>query len=118
MQIPSGHPGVHFEWLCRGRGQNRAVDVALHAETASKEDNEQICLFLKDRGAGLLESSLGQAATFEAVGNPKGWTSVYIRKPYEKWNDDVARWAAEHMFKFMKVVKPLVDQFYAEAIPA
>lgn len=118
MQIPSGHPGVHLEWLFKGRGQNRSIDVALHAETASSEKNKQLCLFLKDKAAEAVLSSLGEPATFDAEGNSRGWTSVFIRKPYDEWDEDVARWAAETMNDFRQVLMPFIEEFHAAPLAA
>ena len=112
MQIPC-RPGVHFEWLFKGRGQNRSIDVALHAETTSRERNKQLCLYLKDKATEALLSALGEPAVFAAEANARGWSSIYIRRPFEEWNEELAQWAAETMHKFRHVLVPFVDDFYA-----
>jgi hypothetical protein len=111
MQIATGHGHVHFEWLQRGRGTERSIDVALHSETEPRELNRDLCLFLEKRAAEIA-CKVGEKPLFDSNWTRPGWSSVYFRRNFSEWNQELARWSAETMNKFFKVAQPLVDEFY------
>lgn len=113
MQIPSGHPRIHFEWLYRGRKQeDRTLDVAVHFETGSKDQNQKLCEFLEEKQT-TLEESLGEVPVF-APNWTLRWSSVYVERSCEPWSEDIVHWAADKMHKLIQVAQPLIEEFYSK----
>lgn len=111
VQIPTGHGGVHFEWWLHGRGDDQLIDVAIHFETPSKERNHALCEYVAKHVKDVT-AAVGETPTIEPEWGEK-WSSIYFRKTCLHWNEEIAKWAAETMHRFLSVVQPLVDENYA-----
>jgi len=110
MQIPTGHGGIHFVWRHHGGREKRFLDVALHCETSSREQNHKICNFLRNKKKQIC-AAVGETPKFQLNWGEK-WSSVYYRESSKEWTDALVRRSAERMHKFIMVVRPLVDEFY------
>src|SRR5262249_35185976 len=110
MQIPTGHGGVHFEWWQHGKGEERVIDVAIHFETPSKEQNQQFCQFLRDHRAKI-EQELGETVSCDYKWGERG-AAGFSGRSQEPRTEDIARWAAEKMHKVILVAQTLIDELF------
>jgi hypothetical protein len=78
MYLPAGHSGITFAWWQHGQGPEKLLDVPLRIRAASKDENQKLCDFLKER-QGKIEQGLGDAPTFETWGEK--FYRVYVQRP-------------------------------------
>lgn len=112
MQIRTPRAGVHFEWIFRGRRQDKKLNVAVHFETNSRDLNHKLCAALGENKAAL-EQSLGETLQVNPDWTSE-WSSVYMERPCEPWSEDIASWASEKMDKLIQASQPLLEEFYAK----
>jgi len=111
VQIPTGRPGVHFEWIFSGRGQDKRLNVAIHFEMRRRALNQKLCAALAGQKAAL-EASLGETLHFKPDWTQE-WSAVYVERLCEPWTQDIALWASEMMNKLMEAAQPLLDEFWS-----
>jgi Domain of unknown function (DUF4268) len=117
MQVSTGHAGVHFEWLFRGPRQSKLLEVGIHFETSSKEQNQKLCNLLMENKT-VIETTLGEAIKSKLEFGSE-WSSLFLERSCEPCNDEVALWGAKKIDALIKIVQPLLDQFFKhEAIAA
>lgn len=109
LQIPSGYGGIHFEWWIRKQHQQRCLDVCLHFETGSPNQNRGACEYLRKHKAEI-ERRTGKGLVFEPRWSAN-WSSVYLRKERGKWDDAIAKWAALRMAALINATQPLLDAY-------
>jgi hypothetical protein len=112
MQVSTGHPKVHFEWLFKGPRQSKVLEVGVHCETNSKELNQRLCDFLLDKKAAM-EPILGETIKSKRDFG-SDWSSLFVERLCEPWTDEIAHWAAQKMDTLVQLVQPLIDQFFKE----
>jgi hypothetical protein len=115
MQIRTGFGSTHYEFLHRGRADQRRLQVAIHFESTSKQQNHELCAFLKSH-ASMIQHSVGEEVTFVASERAAGWASVYVERFAEPWTDEIAKWAAHKMCSLIKAVQPLLEEHFTQPV--
>jgi hypothetical protein len=113
MPIRTGYGSIHYEFVYRGRGEQRRLQVAVHFENPSKERNCELMEFLK-KHAAKLEQALGEEVMFVVSERTAGWSSAYVEKTSEPWSEEIAQWAAKKMCTLIQVVQPLLEKHLGE----
>jgi Domain of unknown function (DUF4268) len=111
MQVRTRYSGIHFEWYQRGPKDTKTIDVALHLENPSAEQNQALCDFLKMQKDKFV-TRFGQEMVFQREwGN---YSAVYIQRPCLPWTNEIAEWAAKNMEKLITSVEPLLQSYFSK----
>jgi len=112
MQVRTKYSGVHFEWWQRGQKNAKTLDVAVHFESTSGEQNRALCDFLKEQ-KDTFANHFDQGIVFDREWGDH-YSSVFIRRPCLPWSDEIAEWAARNMQELIAVVEPLLQVYFAK----
>lgn len=105
--IPTGVPGVHFEWAFHGRPRS-SFGVELHFERSNRKFNK-FGIDKMEKIKGELEKELGEVVVFQHDWG-KRWARVYIEKDEGKMTDDLKKWAVDKMEILYNLAMPIVEK--------
>jgi hypothetical protein len=92
MQISTGHADVRFEWAQRGK-KEKVIQVAIQPLGPTKQENQNLCRFLKEHEAELEKAFQSQSGSDEHfVFNENWgdkWATVYLQRPAEPWTEEM-----------------------------
>jgi hypothetical protein len=109
QKIPSGQPGIHFEWLAYPDG----LGVELHFERTEATENRRLLTAFKGRKSEL-EKELDEQIKFDSSFHRRWSRLILFRSAGENERpphigDELRRWAIEKMVGLYKICKPILN---------
>ena len=109
MGLPIGYSGIHLECAFHGRPRN-SLEVGLHFERASAEENEKLLAFFNLKRAEMADELKGHCLEFQFPWWKK-WARIYEARNIDGMSNELADWAVDTVTLFYDVFKPRLDKF-------
>ncbi len=97
-QLPTGIPGVHFEWIFRAR----TFGVELHFERGDRDANLSMMESLRPLGPEVARA-VGQAPVFDDAYR-RQWAKIVLETPRDRPEEELAAWAVDTMVALYRLV--------------